>query len=187
MPYDDATDFSGILGKLGGGPSSGGLLGGKLAAQPMFPPAQQPAAAASAAAPDLADLERVFQQIHDNAATLMALGGGIMTGGVGHGFEAAAKVADSDRKHQADSASRDATLRALLSVGVPSPIAQAAVGNPTVLKALSGHVFAQPQPAPPRPASPQTMKVRLAAGGDAVVKWDPAAGQYVQVEAAAEK
>jgi hypothetical protein len=44
MANDIATDFSGILGKLGAGPG-GGLFGGKIADQPILPPADQPAAA----------------------------------------------------------------------------------------------------------------------------------------------
>jgi hypothetical protein len=132
-----------------------------------------------------ADLHRVFQHINDNAATLMALGGGMMTGGVGHGFEAAAKIANDDRKHQADTANRDATRRALMSLGVSPVIAQAAAGNPSLLRSIAGHALTPVQPSAPQP--PQTMKVRLAGGGDAVVKWDPTSGQYVQVTEAGEK
>jgi hypothetical protein len=176
MTNDTALDVTGILGKLGIAPPGGGLFAGKFPAQPLVPPAEQPA---PAVASDLSDLHRVFQTINDNAAILMALGGGMMTGGVGHGFEAAAKMADADRKHQADNANRDATRRALISLGVAPVVAQAAAGNQTLLRSIAGHALTPAQPATSQPA--QTMKVRLAGGGDAVVKWDPTSGQYVQV------
>ena len=196
MATDASTDVSGILGKLGIGAPGGGILGGKIADQPLIPQPDTPAAAAPPAIADAADLQRVFQRIHDNAAMLMALGGGMMTGGVGHGVEAAAKVAEGDHKQQAATASRDATLRALMAAGVPPAIAQAAASNPTVLKAIAGRTFAPAQSATPQPGTPQaaqtpqppqTMKVRLAGGGDTVVTWDAGLQQYVQVPPPADK
>jgi len=135
-------------------PASGGILGGK------YPASAEPGGAQPTPVRDVFDLHRIMQGINDNAATLMALGGGMMTGGVGRGFQAAAAASEHDRKHQKENVREDATLRALLQAGVPATTAQAAVGNPVVLKAVSGHAFGQ---------APETIKVRLAGGEDALL------------------
>ena len=72
---------------------------------------------------------------------LMAMGGGMMTSGLGKGFQAGAEAAVADTKQQADNVSRAATVQALLRAGVPPAIAQAAAGNPTLLKAISARLF----------------------------------------------
>jgi hypothetical protein len=72
-----------------------------------------------------------------------------------------------------------------MALGVSPVIAQAAAGNPTLLRSIAGHGIAPAQPSTPQTA--QTMKVRLAGGGDAVVKWDPTTHQYVQMAEAADK
>jgi hypothetical protein len=60
----------------------------------------------------------------------------------------------------------------LLAAGVPPVIAQAAAGNPTVLRAVAGRGVGQ---------VPETVRARLAGGGEAVLKWDPAQNHYVQL------
>jgi hypothetical protein len=88
-------------------------------------------------------LSRLGQALHDNSSMLMAMGGGMMSGGLGKGFQAGASAAAADDKQQADNASRTATLQALRQYGVPSALAQAAAANPTLLKALSARLFGQ--------------------------------------------
>jgi hypothetical protein len=79
-------------------------------------------------------LSRLGQALHDNSSMLMAMGGGMMTGGLGKGFQAGANAANS--KQQAASASRNAIMQALRQRGVPSALAQAAAENPTLLRAI---------------------------------------------------
>lgn len=86
-------------------------------------------------------LSRLGHALHDNSSMLMAMGGGMMTGGLGKGFQAGAEAAVADTKQQADNAGRAATVQALLRAGVPPAIAQAAAGNPTLLKAVSARLF----------------------------------------------
>jgi hypothetical protein len=109
----------------------------------------------SSTAPDAADgkaapaddasgndfLSRLGQGLHDNSSMLMALGGGMMTGGLGKGFQAGADAAVADGKRQSDDAGRNTTLRALLQARVPFAVAQAAAANPALLKAISARVF----------------------------------------------
>jgi hypothetical protein len=189
---DNAPEFAGILGQYAGlqGPG-GGILGGKYplpAAADVAPAAVlgspvgagAPAAPATAPGGDLDALQRVLQGINAHAATLMALGGGTMTGGLGRGLQAAAAESNAEQKGNLAAANRDATVRALLAAGVAPTVALAAAGNPAVLRAVTARGFGQ-QP------QTQTIKLRLAGGGEAAAEWDPGEGRYVQVPAPAEK
>jgi hypothetical protein len=109
---------------------------------------EPPSAATSNAAATDSDssgdfLSRLGQGLRDNSSMLMALGAGTMTGGLGRGFQAAAAATEADAKRQAESASRNATLQALLQLGVPNAVAHAAAINPDLLKAISGRAFGQ--------------------------------------------
>jgi len=48
--------------------------------------------------------------------------------------------------------------------------AAAAALQPDILKKIGGHAFSQ---------APETMKIRLAGGGELLLRWDPAARQAV--------
>ena len=100
MESDQQSGFAGILGQYGG--QNGGILGSLYGGAAGH--AAQPAAADIAAAPaganapaaavmpgdDVSALQRALQGINAYTAMLMALGGGMMTGGLGHGLQAAA-------------------------------------------------------------------------------------------------
>jgi hypothetical protein len=141
------------------GPPPGDSQSPPVAAPPaanvMTPPIASAGEAAGSTASDAADgrsaptddasgndfLSRLGQGLHDNSSMLMAMGGGMMTGGLGKGFQAGADAAVADGKRQSDDAGRNATLRALLQAGVPPAVAQAAAANPALLKAISARVF----------------------------------------------
>ena len=193
---DNTPEFAGILGQYAGlQDGGGGILGGKYplpaaaevapAGVPGFPVgAAAPAAPAAAVGADPDALQRVLQGINAHAATLMALGGGMMTGGLGRGLQAAAAQSNVEDKSHLAAANRDATVRALLAAGVPPTVALAAAGNPAVLRAVTTRGFgqqAQAQPQTPPQTPPQTIKLRLAGGGEAVAQWDAGEGRYVQV------
>ncbi len=168
VDYGKATEVAGILGKNFGERAMGGILSGKFpartgaeAAPPS--PAQMPE--------HVSALQRVLQGINENAATLMALGGGMIRGGVGRGFEAAAAASAIDDKRKAAADTHNVTLQSLLQAGVPPATAAAAARNPDVLKKIGGQAFGQ---------APETIKIRLAGGGETLLQWDPVGRQYVQ-------
>jgi hypothetical protein len=143
---------------------------GATGAAPSVDTADKRAPPASGIGADL--LSSLGQGLRDNSSMLMALGGGMMTGGLGRGFQAAAAASEADSKRQAENASRNATLQALLQAGVPAATAQAAATNPDLLKAIGARAFGQ---------APDTVKVRRPGGGEALMIWDPAQRRYVPV------
>jgi hypothetical protein len=75
--------------------------------------------------------------LNNHALTLMALGAGIAQGGVGRGLEAATSAAETERSRQAQQLNLLQTYKALTDGGVPPPQAQAAIGNPSLMRALA--------------------------------------------------
>ncbi len=146
---------------------------------PNVAPAGVPGAPVGAGAPampttapgtDLNVLQRVLQGINAHAATLMALGGGMMTGGLGRGLQAAAAQSNVEDKSHLAAANRDATVRALLAAGVPPTVALAAAGNPAVLRAVTMRGFGQQAQAQPQtpPQHDQAAACRGRGSGGAV-------------------
>jgi hypothetical protein len=97
-------------------------------------------------APPAAGLAAALRAINDNSSMLMALGGGMMTGGLGRGLQAAATASESERKEKTQSAHRAVAYRALLAAGVPPAIAQAAALNPELLRTVGRRAFGQKAP-----------------------------------------
>ncbi len=75
--------------------------------------------------------------INNHALTLMALGAGIAQGGVGRGLADAATAAATERNRQAQQLNFLQTYKALTDGGVPPQEAQAAIGNPSLMRALA--------------------------------------------------
>jgi hypothetical protein len=75
--------------------------------------------------------------ISNIALTLIALGAGIAQGGVGKGLAAAATAAEAERNRQAQQLNLLQTYQALTDGGVPPQEAQAAIGNPSLMRALA--------------------------------------------------
>jgi hypothetical protein len=75
--------------------------------------------------------------INNHALTLMTLGAGIAQGGVGRGLAAAATAAEAERNRQAQQLNLLQTYKALTDGGVPPQEAQAAIGNPSLMRALA--------------------------------------------------
>jgi hypothetical protein len=75
--------------------------------------------------------------INNHALTLMALGAGIAEGGIGRGLAAATTTAETERNRQMQQLSFLQTYNALTAAGVPSPQAQAAISNPSLMRALA--------------------------------------------------
>jgi hypothetical protein len=107
--------------------------------------------------------------INNHALTLMALGAGIAQGGVGKGLAAAATAAEAERNRQAQQLNFLQTYQALTDGGVPPQEAQAAIGNPSLMRALAAKYLgsrssgnaansaaAPPASAPAIPASAST-------------------------------
>ena len=96
----------------------------------------------------------------------MALGAGIAQGGVGRGLADAATAAAAERNRQFQQLNFLATYKALTDGGVPPQEAQAAISNPSLMRALAakylgprspGNVSSAPAIAPnasPTPGSP---------------------------------
>jgi hypothetical protein len=75
--------------------------------------------------------------INNHALTLMALGAGIAQGGVGRGLALASTAAEAERNRQIQQLNFLQTYNALTGAGVPPPQAQAAIGNPSLMRALA--------------------------------------------------
>jgi hypothetical protein len=75
--------------------------------------------------------------INNHALTLMALGAGIAQGGVGKGLVDAASAAQTERSQQIQQLNFLQTYNALTAAGVPPPQAQAAISNPSLMRALA--------------------------------------------------
>jgi hypothetical protein len=67
----------------------------------------------------------------------MSLGAGIAQGGVGRGLAAAATAAEGERNRQAQQLNFLRTYKALTDGGVPPQEAQAAIGNPSLMRTLA--------------------------------------------------
>ena len=94
--------------------------------------------------------------ISNHALTLMALGAGIAQGGVGKGLAAAATAAEAERNRQAQQLNLLQTYKALTDGGVPPQEAQAAIGNPSLMRALAAKYLGprSPSNASSPPAAP---------------------------------
>ncbi len=108
---------------------------------PVFYSGPDPASAAvppsggqSGAMPGLAGT--IANGINDHALTLMALGAGIAQGGVGRGLELASSAAQAERNRALQQFSYLQTFKALTDGGVPPQEAQAAITNPSLMRAL---------------------------------------------------
>jgi hypothetical protein len=75
--------------------------------------------------------------INNHALTLLALGAGIAQGGVGRGLAAAATAAEAERNRAAQQLNFAQTYKALTDGGVPPQEAQAAISNPSLMRALA--------------------------------------------------
>jgi hypothetical protein len=70
-------------------------------------------------------------------SVLVALGAGFAPGGVGKGLADAATAAAAERNRQAQQLNFLQTYNALKDGGVPPQVAQAAIGNPSLMRALA--------------------------------------------------
>jgi hypothetical protein len=117
---------------------------GPLAIPPAQPPIflspPDPSNAASAQPSNpFGSLGNAFANgISNHALTLMALGAGIAQGGVGRGLADAATAAAAERNRKVQQLNFLATYKALTDGGVPPQEAQAAIGNPSLMRALAG-------------------------------------------------
>jgi hypothetical protein len=99
--------------------------------------------------------------INNHALTLLALGAGIAQGGVGKGLAAAAAAAEAERNRQAQQLNFLETYKALTDGGVPPQDAQAAIGNPGLMRALAAKYLGPRSPgyAASPPAAPASAAV----------------------------
>jgi hypothetical protein len=106
---------------------------------PIFLSPPDPASAAPAQPASAWDSigQGLTNGINNHALTLMALGAGIAQGGVGRGLALASTAAEAERNRQAQQLNFLQTYNALTSAGVPKPQAQAAIGNPSLMRALA--------------------------------------------------
>ena len=105
---------------------------------PIFLPPPDPAGAAPQPASTLGSVGQGFMNgINNHALTLMALGAGIAQGGVGRGLADAATAAQTERSQQIQQLNFLQTYNALTNAGVPPPQAQAAISNPSLMRALA--------------------------------------------------
>jgi hypothetical protein len=131
---------------------------GPLAIPPAQPPIFpfDPAGAGPAQPPSgLGGLgQGLTNGINNHALTLMALGAGIAQGGVGRGLADAATAAQAERNLQAQKFNFLQTYNALTDAGVPAPQAQAAISNPSLMRALAVKYLGPKSPgnAPSAPA-----------------------------------
>jgi hypothetical protein len=128
------------------------------ATPPIFlsPPDPAGAAPAQPAGPLGGIGNAITSGINNHALTLMALGAGIAQGGVGRGLAAAATAAEAERTRQAQQLNLLQTYKALTDGGVPPEEAQAAIGNPSLMRALAAKYLGprSPGPASSAPAAP---------------------------------
>ena len=121
---------------------------------PIFLSPPDAAAAPAPASP----WDSLASGINNHALTLMALGAGIAQGGVGRGLAAAATAAEGERNRQAQQLNLLQTYKALTDGGVSAQEAQAAIGNPSLMRALAVRYLGPRSPgnasgAPAAPAS----------------------------------
>jgi hypothetical protein len=146
---------------------SGVLLDGPGPRPLPIPPAQppiflSPPDPAAAPAPPASPWDSLANGINNHALTLMALGAGIAQGGVGRGLAAAATAAEGERNRQAQQFNLLQTYKALTDGGVPAQEAQAAIGNPSLMRALAARYLGPRSPgnasgAPGAPAGAVTI------------------------------
>jgi len=106
---------------------------------PIFLSPPDPAAAAPAQpASAVGNIgQGIASGINNHALTLMALGAGIAQGGLGRGLADAATAAQAERSQQIQQLNFLQTYNALTNAGVPPPQAQAAISNPSLMRALA--------------------------------------------------
>ena len=145
-------------------PNPAAAAPGPLAIPPAQPPIflspPDPSNAAPAPPPNpLGSLgNAITNGISNYALTLMALGAGIAQGGVGRGLTDAATAAAAERNRQLQQLNFLSTYKALTDGGVPPQEAQAAIGNPSLMRALAAKYLGPRSPgnaasAPAAPAS----------------------------------
>jgi hypothetical protein len=112
---------------------------GPLAIPPAQPPIflSPPNSAGGAPAQPASPWDSIISGLNHHALTLMALGAGIAQGGVGRGLAGAATAAESERNRQVQQLNFLQTYKALTDGGVPPQEAQAAVGNPSLMRTLA--------------------------------------------------
>ena len=143
-------------------PNPAAPVPGPLAIPPAQPPIflSPPDPAGAAAAQPASGWGSIGQGlangINNDALTLMALGAGIAQGGVGRGLAAAATAAEAERSRQLQQLNFLQTYKALTDGGVPPPEAQAAIGNPSLMRALAAKYLGPRSPgtASSSPAAP---------------------------------
>jgi hypothetical protein len=120
---------------------------------PIFLATPNPAGAAPAPLPSAWD--NFANGVNNHALTLMALGAGIAQGGVGRGLAAATTAAEGERSRQAQQLNFLQTYKALTDGGVPPQEAQAAIGNPSLMRTLAAKYLGprSPSNAPSMPAA----------------------------------
>jgi hypothetical protein len=138
-----------------------------LAIPPALPPIfSPPAPAAAAPAQPASPWDGIANGINNHALTLMALGAGIAQGGAGKGLADAAAALQAERNQQAQHVNLLQTYKALTDGGVPPQEAQAAIGNPALMRALvtkylgprsSGGAASAPVAPASAPAVPQNV------------------------------
>jgi hypothetical protein len=112
---------------------------GPLSIPPAQPPVflSPPAPAGAAPAQPASPWDSIISGLNHHALTLVALGAGIAQGGVGKGLAEAATAAEGERNRQAQQLNFLQTYKALTDGGAPPQEAQAAVGNPSLMRALA--------------------------------------------------
>jgi hypothetical protein len=128
-----------------------------LAIPPAQPPIFSPPAPGSAApAPPASPWDGIANGFNSHALTLMALGAGIAQGGVGRGLADAAAALQAERNQQVQRVNLLQTYKALTDGGVPPQEAQAAIGNPGLMRALAAKYLGPRSPgdASSGPAAP---------------------------------
>jgi hypothetical protein len=135
--------------------SAPGPLAIPSAQPPIFLSPPDPSNAASAPPPNpLGSLgSAITNGISNHALTLMALGAGIAQGGVGKGLADAATAAAAERNRQLQQLNLLQTYKALTDGGVPPQEAQAAIGNPSLMRALAAKYLGPRSPGAIAPVS----------------------------------
>ena len=111
---------------------------GPLSIPPAQPPIflSPPNPAGAAPAQPAGPWDGITNGINNHALTLMALGAGIVQGGVGKGLADAATAAAAERNRQTQQLNLLQTYQTLTDAGVPSQQAQAAISNLNLMHAL---------------------------------------------------
>jgi hypothetical protein len=144
--FDDSSYFNPLQSPFATAqyrPTPSGTLANAPAPGPLsIPPAQppiflSPPDPAAAPSPPASPWDSLANGINNHALTLIALGAGIAQGGVGRGLAAAATAAEGERNRQAQQLNLLQTYKALTDGGVPAQEAQAAIGNPSLMRALA--------------------------------------------------